>query len=60
MRLTKEQQQSLLRKWQQNDQGISFLAFRRGATPLLAGDGCVMVQWSGMWLGIETNGDCHS
>ena len=24
------------------------------------GDDCVLVLWSGMWLGVETDGYCHS
>ena len=35
----------------------SYLAFRRTVQP---GSGCVMVEWCGMWLGIETDGYTHS
>ncbi len=38
----------------------AYREFRRTVTPLLAGNGCAMVRVSGMWLGIETNGDTHS
>jgi hypothetical protein len=62
VKLTKPQQRSLVRKWREDDQGLTFLtflAFRRTAVPLF-GDDCVLVEWCGMWLGIETDGYCHS
>jgi len=37
----------------------SFLAFRRTVQIAIGGD-CIMVPWAGMWLGIETDGYCHS
>lgn len=36
----------------------TFLQFRRRAR-FAFGD-CLMVEWQGMWLGIETDGYCHS
>lgn len=36
---------------------ITYRQFRRGVQP---GPGCVMVQWAGMWLGIEPDGYTHS
>ena len=59
MRFTKLQSAALLRKWNQSDQGMTFLAFRRSAY-MANYDNCVMVQWCGMWLGIEADGYCHS
>ena len=59
MRITKPQQVSLARKWKLNDQGLSYLEFRRTIRPELGG-GAIMVAWCGMWLGIETDGYCHS
>lgn len=59
MRLNKAQLRSLKRKWRQNDQGKSFLAFRR-SVEMPAYDNCVMVLWCGMWLGIEEDGYTHS
>ena len=44
-----------LRKW--DDRPVSYLAFRRSVA---AGYGCAMVQWFGMWLGIELDGYVHS
>ena len=57
IKLNKRQAQSLLRKWKQNNQGLTYLQFRRTVQP---GWDCVMVQWSGMWLGIEKDGYTHS
>lgn len=57
VQLNRAQQQSLLRKWLQDNQGLSFLAFRRTVQP---GWDCVMVRWCGMWLGIEKDGYTHS
>lgn len=59
-KLTKEQQHTLLRKWKENDQGMSFLEFRRSAFPLFCDDSVIMVEWCGMTLGIETNGYSHA
>ena len=39
---------------------ITYRQFRRGVCPLFGGDGCIMIQWCGMWLGIETDGYTHS
>ncbi len=57
MNLTKQQRASLKRKWTQDNQGMSYLAFRR---TVLGGYDCIMVKWCGMWLGIETDGYTHS
>jgi hypothetical protein len=57
MTINKLQARSILRKWQQNNQGLTYLQFRRTVQP---GWDCVMVQWSGMWLGIEKDGYTHS
>ena len=57
VRLNKNQQVALLRKWRQSDNGMTFMQFRRSVT---SGFDCVMVHWCGMWLGIETDGYTHS
>jgi len=36
---------------------ISYRQFRRTVRP---GSGCIMVEWCGMWLGIEPDGYTHS
>jgi len=60
MRMNKDQLTALHRKWLQNDQGMSFLAFRRTvARPPFMND-CVLVLWCGMYLGIEADGYTHS
>ena len=64
MRLTKPQAQTLHRKWLdgQHEHGstrdVSFLAFRRTVEPTY--DESVMVQWCGMYIGIEADGYPHS
>jgi len=54
---TKAQRKAIHRKWTQNDQGMTYIEFRR---TVQQGFNCLMVQWSGMWLGIETDGYTHS
>jgi hypothetical protein len=68
MRITKDQQRALHRKWQQaHDQQaekgkrfMSYLAFRRTALPTIGCDGAIAVPWCGMWLAIERDGYTHS
>jgi len=57
MILTKAQRKALHRKWVQENQNMTYLAFRRTVEP---GWGCIMVKWCGMWLGIEPDGYTHS
>jgi len=59
MKLTKPQVQSLHKKWQINDQNLSFMKFRRTVAPMIACDAAV-VHWGNMWLVIETDGHTHS
>ena len=58
--LTREQRLALLRiynrEWMAKPK--TYLAFRR--TAIQTHMGCVMVPWSGMWLGIEPDGYTHS
>jgi hypothetical protein len=37
----------------------TYLQFRRTVRPAIGLD-CYMVEWCGMWLGIETDGYTHS
>ena len=60
MRLTKPQSKSLLRKWQQNNQGLTFLGFRKLVQPTHFMDDAVVVKWCNMFLAIETDGYTHS
>ena len=55
--MTLEQRLSLLRKWQQDNQGMTFYEFQRTAEQ---GYDCIMVKWCNMWLGIESDGYTHS
>ena len=57
MKLTREQRVTLCAKWKQDDQGMTYLQFRR---TVQQGWGCIMVQWCGMWLGIEPDGYPHT
>ena len=54
---TKAQRNALKRKWDIDNQGMSYLAFRRLAKNY--GD-YIMVLWCNMWLGIEKDGYTHS
>jgi hypothetical protein len=60
--LTKPQRRSLHRVWLRTcERGylgtVPYREFRRGVQP---GPGCVMINFAGMWLGIETDGYTHS
>ena len=39
---------------------IQYRRYRKAVKPLMGGDGCVMIFWKGMWLGIERDGYVHS
>ena len=54
---TKAQRIAIHRKWCQDNQGMSYREFRK---TVQQGFDCLMVQWSGMWLGIEYDGHAHS
>ena len=55
--LTKPQRKSLHRKWTQDNQGLSYRAFRKTVVQTID---CIMVKWSGMWLAILDDGSTHS
>jgi len=55
--LTKEQRRAVWRVYNRHPSNISYRQFRRTVQP---GPDCVMVRWSGMWLGIEYDGYTHS
>ena len=55
--LTKPQRAAVYRKWAQNDQGLTYRQYR---ATVQCGRDCIMVYWSGMWLGIEPAGYTHS
>ena len=56
-KLNKAQQQAVLNLWQRNHNDQTFLQFRRTVTH---GLDTIMVNWAGMWIGIETDGYTHS
>ena len=58
--MNKAQQKSLLRVWQRDNSGETFLQFRRGDQTQKGYANCFMVQSRGMWLGIEEDGYTHS
>lgn len=39
---------------------IQWRRFRARVQPYCDNTGCVMIQWKGMWLGIEKDGYTHS
>ena len=56
-KITKEQQQAIKRKFTQNNNGLTYLQFRRSVQ---YGYGCLMLRWCDMLLGIEPDGYTHS
>jgi len=60
-RATKAQLTALLRLYNRvsNKPAPTFLAFRRAAQWECCGD-ALLVQWCGMWVGIEPDGYTHS
>jgi len=59
VKLNKAQQIALKSKWEQDNQGMSYYSFRHTVFNTIGLD-CIMVPWSGMWLGIEKDGYTHS
>jgi hypothetical protein len=56
--LTREQRVALKKLYDRDwDKPDSYLEFRRTVQP---GWDCIMVEWCGMWLGIEPDGHTHS
>ena len=60
--LTRQQREALKRVYDRpadNRPEQSYLSFRR-TVQKCSYDSALMVQWCGMWLGIETDGYIHS
>lgn len=58
MKLTRKQREAVLRKYRQDPDGAkSYREFRKRA---VQGFDCIMMQWCGMWIGIELDGYTHS
>lgn len=61
--MTVNQMWGLWCKFNQNPDGSpDFMSFMQRAQPMFCSDGGIMIQWCGMWLGIEYNshGEAHS
>ena len=59
MKLNKAQQRSLKYQWDRDNDNRTYLQFRRSVQPTFERR-LVVVQWCGMWLGIEWDGYTHS
>jgi len=57
MTITREQKIAIKRLYDRNSVGVSYLQFRRS---IKRGYDCLMVEWCGMWIGIEKDGYTHS
>ncbi len=57
IKLTKAQRKALHKVWLRTDQQVSYTTFRKTVQP---GFNYVMVEFAGMWLGIEKDGHTHS
>jgi len=54
---TRAQREALKRIWLRGADQRTYRQLRRDVLP---GYDCVMLQWAGMWLGIERDGYTHS
>ena len=61
-KITRAQREALKRIYDRDPAvAPSYLAFRRTVKgPFYKSDPCVMVQWKGMFLGVESDGYTHS
>lgn len=58
MNITREQRKALYKVYCRDSNGSpTYRAFRRR---VVQGFDCLMIQWCGMWLGIESDGYTHS
>ena len=65
VRTTKAQRVTLKRKcieqnWSLSRQNKPLLTYRAFRRTVQGGWGCIMVQWCGMWVGIEPDGYAHT
>ena len=58
--MSEAQLATVWKKWRISDQGISFVEFLSKVQPTLGMDDAIAIEWCGMWLCIETNGESHS
>ena len=57
VKTTRKQREALLRIHRRGADGRTYREIRRAVLP---GHDCIMLQWAGMWLGIERDGYTHS
>ncbi len=65
IRTTREQRETLKVKCKQQNygrkqRGETLLTYREFRRTVQDGWGCIMVEWCGMWLGIEPDGYAHT
>jgi hypothetical protein len=59
--LTRPQREAVANLYARHPDGAaSYREFRKRVYPMLAGAGCVFIQWRGMTVGIETDGYTHT
>lgn len=54
---TREQREALKRIWMRGTDERTYKQLRRD---VIGGHDCLMLNWAGMWLGIERDGYTHS
>ena len=62
VKTTRAQRVALHRLWERKDSrrpGETYCQFRRRVQPEFCGK-AIMIEWSGMWIGIEADGYAHS
>ena len=57
VKTTRKQREALRRIWARSADGRTYREIRAAVLP---GYDCIMLQWAGMWLGIERDGYTHS
>ena len=55
--ITRKQREALRRIWARGADNRTYRELRR---EVVRGHDCLMLQWAGMWLGIEPDGYTHS
>ena len=62
VKTTRKQREALYNLWERKDKlrpNETYCQFRRRVQPEFCGK-AVMIQWAGMWIGIEPDGYAHS
>jgi len=60
MTITKAQRKAIKKIYDRRDPSTAHLSYRTFRKNVVHGYDCLMVQWAGMWLGIESDGYTHS